>query len=338
MQDPAENKTPPNFPDTLGSNPSANPTNATVVESNNAASAVVNGVNQVNSNVSGSGGTSYFKKHLVPIIGVFIAMIGVGVGVFSVADRSGKKPEISVASTNSTDPHLREITSRGTLRIGTDATYPPMEFLDNKENLVGYDIDLGDRIADKLNLTAEFVNIKWDDLFTSLEEGKIDMIISSITITDERKAKYDFSSEYLNAGQVIIIRKDNTVITSTADLRGKKIAVQKETTNETEALKYTENDMVLRYDDFIGATNALIDGKADAIFSDLTNAKGIVNENPTLKIASEPFTQEFYGIVLRKGDTKLLSNLNDSLEILRQQGVLVYLKQKWLEQPTATNE
>ena len=114
-------------------------------------------------------------------------------------------------------------------------------------------------------------------------------------------------------------------------MKGKKIAVQEGTTNEQQAHNYTDALMVLAFPDFIQATDALISGKADAIFSDLTSAKGIISAHPELKIASEPFTSEYYGIVFRKDETDLVEKVNQALNSLRQQGVLVYLKQKWLE-------
>lgn len=291
----------------------------------------INEVNPSNSNTTGNRSLSYFKNSLVPIIGVFVALIGIAVGSLLVTQKTGQQLEKSIASTPPTSPHLTEMASRGTIRIGTDATYPPMEYLDKNNNLVGYDIDLGEKIAEKLNLKAEFVNISWDGLFSALDEGKVDMVLSSITITEDRKIKYDFSEPYLDAGQVIITGNSNTTITTTADLLNLKVGVQKMTTNETEALKYTANEMVIRFDSFLEATNALKDGTVDAIITDLPNAKDTVNNNPELKIASEPFTQELYGIEFRKDDQAVVSTVNTALETLRQQGVLDFLKSKWLE-------
>ncbi|HLD11825.1 MAG TPA: transporter substrate-binding domain-containing protein, partial [Patescibacteria group bacterium] len=94
---------------------------------------------------------------------------------------------------------------------------------------------------------------------------------------------------------------------------------------------YTDTDLVLLYENFDDATDALLTGKADAIFTDLTNAKGTVDEHKDLKIASDPFTSEFYGVVFRKGETDLVQRVNEVLNLLRQRGVEVFLKQKWLE-------
>lgn len=216
------------------------------------------------------------------------------------------------------------------ITIGTDATFQPMEYTASGGALMGYDIDLGRKIGEELGATVEFKNIPWDDLFKALDNKQVDMIISAVTITDERQQTYDFSESYLNAGQVIITRKTDTTISSAVDLQGKRIAVQEGTTNETEALKLTSDSLVIRYPDFELATQALVDGKADAILSDLPGAKGIITENPTLKIASDPLTNEYYGIVFRKGDPNV-AKINEILSSFRIQGVLTDLKQKWLD-------
>lgn len=216
------------------------------------------------------------------------------------------------------------------LIIGTDATFQPMEYTASGGALIGYDIDLGNRIADELKTKVEYKNIPWDDLFKALDNKQIDMIMSAVTITDERKRTYDFSDNYLNAGQVIITRKDNLIINSADSLKGKRIAVQQGTTNEVEALKFTTPALVIRYSDFVQATKALVDGNADAILSDLPGAKGIVIANPTLKIASDPLTNEYYGIVFRKNNPNL-EKVNQTLSSIRAKGILTDLKQKWLD-------
>ena len=215
------------------------------------------------------------------------------------------------------------------LIAGTDPTLQPMEYTEDSK-LLGYDIDLANLIAKELGIEIEFKNIIFDNIFTALDQQQIDMIISAVTITPERQQKYDFSEQYLNAGQVIITKKDDASIKSTADLKGKKIATQKGTTNEESAIKYTADNLVIRYPDFEQATKALVDGKADALFTDLPSAKGITVANPTLKIASDPFTNEYYGIVFRKGDP-VVKQINQALESIRVKGFLTDLKQKWLD-------
>jgi len=276
-------------------------------------------------------------SHPAIFFSLFLLLVVLGTVGYIFLSPQGREPTEEKES----HPHVDRILASGKIVIGTDATYAPMEFTDDTTGeLKGYDIDLGNKIAEELGVDAEFKNIPWSELgmdppitstTSALLRNEVDVVISSVTITDERKQTYDFSQPYINAGQVIVTKKDNSSISSTADLKGKKIAVQKGTTNEEQALIYTDSDLVLLYENFNDATEALLTGKADAIFTDLTNAKGAIDEYKDLKIASDPFTSEFYGVVFRKGETDLVQSVNEVLNLLRQRGVEVFLKQKWLE-------
>lgn len=277
--------------------------------------------------------TANAKKSFSPLLIIAILIvIFLGGLLLSLTFFKGELQKSELKKTTEGPPStLRSIKESGKLVIGTDATFSPMEYKDNAGKIVGYDIDLGNNIAQGLGVKAEFKNIPWDNLFNALIQHKIDVIISSVTITDERKLKYGFSDPYLNAGQVIITARTRTDIKEPSNLAGKKIGVQKGTTNEQAAKKYTSDDLVIRFDDFESATKSLVAGKLDAILSDLPGAKGIISANPVLKIASDPFTNEYYGMVLRKEDTELLKQVNQALSVLRTKGILTDLKQKWLD-------
>ncbi len=267
------------------------------------------------------------RRSMKPLL-LILAVIFLGGILFSLwYFTQNKKPSASI-------PNNPQVTTAVTkplkLVIGTDPTLPPMEYTENG-TLVGYDIDFANFIAKEMGAEVEFKNIGFDDLFPAVEEKKIDMIISAVTITDERKLKYGFSDPYLNAGQVIIIKKTNTDITLPATLSGKKVGVQQGTTNETEALKYTVEKNVVRFKDFEAATKALETGTVDAIMTDLPNARGIVGENRDFKIAGDPFTFEYYGIVMAKDNATLKTQVNEALSSLQRKGILEDLKQKWFE-------
>jgi len=225
-------------------------------------------------------------------------------------------------------PTIGESSSQ-TLIVGTDPTLPPMEFIQNGK-FVGYDIDLANLLAKQMGVHIVFKNVIFDNIFSALQQNQIDMIISAVTITPERQQKYGFSEQYLNAGQVIITQKTNNTIKLPSDLKGKRIGVQAGTTNEAQALKYTTSNLVIKYPTFVQATQALVSGQVDAIFDDLPSSQGIVAANPTLKIASDPFTNEYYGIVFRKGDPHI-KLVNQALDSLRVRGYLNELKHKWLD-------
>ena len=217
-----------------------------------------------------------------------------------------------------------------TLIVGTDATAPPMEYMNKEGAIIGYDIDLGYLIANELGYKVTFKNIPWSQIFQDLKDKKIDMIISSATITEERKKEFIFSDAYINAGQVIVSRKDKPIRT-VDELDGKKIAVQKNTTNEKEALKLTKKNLVLSFDEFINAAKSVSTGQADALISDLTLAKGFIDQYENLKITSDPFTNEYYGIIIHQDNTELREQVNKVLATLKIKGVLTNLKQRWLE-------
>lgn len=215
------------------------------------------------------------------------------------------------------------------LTIGIDPTFQPMEYKNEKGEIVGYDADLGREIAHEMAVDVVFKTISWDDIFTALEHKDIDIIISSVSITDERKQKYGFSEPYLNAGQVILTRKATATITKPTDLAGKKVGAQVSTTSIQEAQKYGAT--TVSYPDPNAAIQDLISGKIDAVIADLPAAKGYTDTDPTIKIASDPFTSEYYGIVVRKNDTELQKHIDQIIIDLQQKGVLADLKEKWLE-------
>lgn len=214
------------------------------------------------------------------------------------------------------------------LVVGTDATYPPLESLASAGKIVGFDIDLVQAIADQLKTKVEFKNVGFDDIFKELEEGKIDMIVSSVTITPERSAKYLFSSPYFNAGQVIVALKDSK-IKGAADLKGKKVGAQSETTSLTEAQKLTEATNAKGYANYDLAVADLVDKKIEAIVIDLPAGVGLTTANTDLVIVGEPFTQEFYGMVMRKGDESVVSKVNEAIATFKQSGKLLEIRKKW---------
>jgi polar amino acid transport system substrate-binding protein len=260
------------------------------------------------------------KKCLILII--FLAIIAILVFCLSISKPS-KKEMIG-------DPVLRKIKTQGKVVVGTDATYPPMEAIDENGNFYGLDIDIAKEIASDLGVGIEFKNIPWETLisFEPLFKNEVDMLISSITITPERAQKVAFSDPYFNAGQVIITTVENLEkIKNGKDLAGKKVGTQKNTTCEQVARNYTE--LVITYDDFIQAKKALLEGEIDAIVSDGSGALGLVANEPRLRIVGEPLTQEFYGIAVKKEATGLLNEINKTIRRLKTQGVLENLIQKW---------
>lgn len=228
-----------------------------------------------------------------------------------------------------TDPTLLRIQEAGKIVVGAEATYPPMESINENGEMVGFDMDLAKKIAADLGVSVEFINIPWDDIFTSLNESKVDMLLSSVTILPERTKDMAFSDPYFNAGQVIIVTEENQDIKTPADLKGKKVGLQKGTTSEFEILNYVDETSIVDYNNYAPAPDDLKAGKIDAIVIDYPAGLGILQSQTGVKMVGDPFTQEFYGVAVRKTDQVLLTEINKTIRDLKQSGQFKELEQKW---------
>lgn len=217
------------------------------------------------------------------------------------------------------------------IRVATDATWPPFENVDDQsQQIVGFDIDLMNAIAEKEGLEVEYVNVAWDSLLAGMAQCQYDAAISAMTITEERKKNFAFTDPYFSAGQVVTVAADNEDIKSKDDLAGKVVGVQLGTTGDIEAQKI-EGATVKNYDDVGLAFQDLLNGQIDAVIADNPLALGYVGKNPDkLKTVGDVFTDEYYGIAVCKTNTDLLAKLNDGLAKVKAEGLIDELTQKWL--------
>lgn len=223
-----------------------------------------------------------------------------------------------------------ETTSSKTYRVATDATWPPFEYVNDQKQIEGFDIDLFNAIAAKENFKIEFVNVGFDPLLAGMAQGTYDAAISSITITADRGKDMLFSDPYYAAGQIVVVRKDNTAIAGKDTLTG-KVGAQIGTTGAMEVEKIS-GATLKTYDDVGLAFQDLINGQIDAVVSDNWLALGYVAKNTTtLKTAGTMFTSENYGIAVAKANTDLLSKINSGLAKVKAEGLIEQLSKKWIE-------
>jgi len=218
-----------------------------------------------------------------------------------------------------------------TVRVGTNAEYQPFEFVDEEGKIVGFDVDLLNAVAERAGLQLEWINTKWDGIFVALANGEFDVVISAVTITDERKQTVDFSDPYFNAGQAMAVRADNTSITGPDSLaEGVKVGVQLGTTGDIWLTENTTAD-VQRFDENPLAIQALASGDVDAVVADSPTLADILRQNPelNLKIVGEPFTEELYGIAIRKGQDDLVARINAALAEIRADGTYDAIYNTW---------
>ncbi len=214
--------------------------------------------------------------------------------------------------------------------IATDATWPPFEYVNDQNQIVGFDIDLMNAIAKSAGIEIEYQNVAFDPLLAGMAQGTYDAAISSITITDDRSKSMLFSNPYYVAGQMIVTKKNNTSITNADSLQGKALGAQLGTTGETLA-NGVKGATVKTYNQIGLAVQDLLNGQIDAVICDTPIANSYVNKNATsLKIVGDALTTENYGIAVAKGKTELLEKINQGLAAVKAAGTIDTLVTKWL--------
>ena len=216
--------------------------------------------------------------------------------------------------------------------VATDATWPPMEMVDENKNIVGFDIDYLTAVAKEAGFTPVFKNTAWDGIFAGLAAGRYDMIASSVTITDERKKQYDFSDPYVNVGQILVVPKTEKA-KSLAGLKGKKVGAQIGTTGSFE-IKKVEGVELKTYDEIGLAFEDMAAGRISGVVCDEPTAAHYALQRKEYKakfsIVGEPFTQESYGFVVQKGNKELVGLLNQGIKAVKAKGIDEKLRKKWL--------
>jgi polar amino acid transport system substrate-binding protein len=221
--------------------------------------------------------------------------------------------------------------------IATDATFPPMESIDESKNIVGFDVDLMNAAAKAGGFTVEFKNTAWGGIFAGLENGEYDAIMSSVTINDERRAKYDFSMPYINAGQILVVRAETAGVTTLADLKGKKVGAQIGTTGAFAIDKVKDANKIdeKTYDQIGLAFEDLVNGRIEGVVVDTPVAGEYVSQDANykgkLKIVGSQMTEEYYGVVVKKGNNKVLDVVNAGLKKVLDAGNNKAIEDKWLK-------
>jgi len=220
------------------------------------------------------------------------------------------------------------------IKVATDATWPPMEMVDANKQIVGYDIDFLNAVAKEAGLTVEFKNTAWDGIFAGLDSGQYDAIISSVTITDERKAKYDFTDAYTSIGQILVVPKTDKTTKAIADLKGKKVGSQIGTTGTMEVKKVAGVESKT-YDEVGLAFEDMAAGRIAGVVCDEPVAAHFALQKKEykekFKIVGKSFTKEGYGIVVKKGNKELVAQLNKGIAAVKKKKLDVKIHEKWVK-------
>lgn len=216
--------------------------------------------------------------------------------------------------------NLDQIKAAGVIKIGTEGTYAPFTFHNADNKLVGFDVEIGQAVADKLGVKAEFVEGKWDGLIAGLDANRYDAVINQVGITEARKQKYDFSDPYIVSKAVLIVKDGNEEIKSFDDLKGKTSA-QSLSSNFGKIAEAAGAELV-GTDGFDQSIQLVLTGRADATINDSLSFLDFKKQKPDapMKIAAEKEEADASGIIVRKGDPELVAAINKALADIKADG------------------
>lgn len=216
-----------------------------------------------------------------------------------------------------------------TLTMGTNAAFPPYEFVDDNGKIVGIDAEIAAAIAEKLDMELEIKDMDFDSLITACAGGSVDVVLAGLTVTDERKESVNFSDTYATGVQVIIV-KEGSAIASVDDLEGKMIGVQAGTTGDIYCTDEFGQDKVKQYNNGALAVAALNNDQIDCVIIDNEPAKSFVAANTSLKILDTEYAVEDYAIAVAKENTELLDKINDAMAELKADGTIDKIVNKYI--------
>ncbi|MEA3536455.1 amino acid ABC transporter substrate-binding protein [Rhizobium sp. CC-YZS058] len=228
--------------------------------------------------------------------------------------------------------NLDAIKSAGTIRIGTEGTYSPFTFHNSSNELVGFDVEIGRAVAEKLGVKAEFIEGKWDGLIAGLDAKRYDVVINQVGITEARKQKYAFSEPYIASKAVLIVREGNEDIKSFEDLKGKKSA-QSLTSNFGKLAEAAGAELV-GTDGFDQSIQLVLTRRADATINDSLSFLDFKKQQPQapVTVVAEKPDADYSGIILRKGDEDLVAAINKALADIKADGTYKTISDKYFGQ------
>lgn len=224
-------------------------------------------------------------------------------------------------------------------KVGMEGTYAPYTYHDDDGTLTGFEVDVAKAIAQKIGYEVEFVETEWDSMFAALDNQNFDVIMNQVTMTDERKEKYDFSTPYIYTKPVLIVSSDNDDIHAFEDIAGKK-AAEGLTSNFSDLARGYGAEIVGQ-DKFALAMELVLSGEADASINDeLTYAywKTQKGGEESTKIVAESDDVSYSGIVMNKGNDELLKLINDALAQLQEDGTMEQISVKYFGKDITKNK
>ena len=258
-----------------------------------------------------------------------LAACGGSASTETVSSEAASSEAVSTEEAASADAAALTTVNAGKLTMSTNAAFPPYEMTTDTGDFEGIDIEVAGAIAKKLGLELQVDDMDFDAALLAAQNGKSDMVMAGVTVTDERLKVMDFSDTYAEGIQSIIVPEDSDIATAD-DLSGKTIGTQRGTTGYLYCTDDFGEGNVIAYDNGLTAVQALNNGQVDAVVIDNAPAQEFVAANPGLKILDTAYAQEDYAIGVAKGNTQLLDAINGALEELQDDGTLQAIVDKYI--------
>ena len=217
--------------------------------------------------------------------------------------------------------------------VATDPTWPPMEYLDEKKNVIGFSADYIRAVGKEAGIEVDVRNVAWDGIFAGVAAGNYDIVASSVTITPERQKQFSFTDPYYEVHQALVVPA-NAPVKQLADLKGKKVGGQIGTTGIFVMQNAKTGAEIREYEDVGLAIQDMVNGRIDAVMCDDPVAKYYANKNKDfaqkVKIALITPEAEYYGFTLKKGSDELVKQLNAGIKAVKEKGIEKQLQLKWM--------
>ncbi|MBR2122006.1 MAG: transporter substrate-binding domain-containing protein [Lachnospiraceae bacterium] len=250
--------------------------------------------------------------------------------VTEAAEAGGETAAEAAEAVEEVDDQLAAILNAGKFVVGIEGTYPPFTYHDENGDLAGYDVEVAQKIAEKLGVEAEFVEAAWDSLLIGVDTGRFDTVINQVSITPERQEKYDFSDPYYFNARTVIVRGDDDRIKSEEDLKGMKVATN--LTNAYIGWLEERGAEIVGVDTSGESAEMLLSGRVDFTNFSQVVLNDYLKEHPDadLRVAFViPNSEAQVGVPIRKGEERLLAKVNEILQELRDEGTLQELSIKY---------
>jgi glutamate transport system substrate-binding protein len=226
---------------------------------------------------------------------------------------------------------LGDIQEKGQIDIGVKYDVPPFGFKNPQTDKVeGFDVDLGQAVADRLGVKPNFIEAISDNRIPFLQDGTADLILSTMTINEERVGQIDFSDPYFIAKGRILTKKDNSEITGVDSLAGKRVCTALGSTYEATLKKQAPKADLRLVDSYSECLELLQNGSVDAISTDDVILTGMIIQDDSLHLVGEELTQEPYGAGIKKGATELTDFVNETFEEYKSDGRYDASFEKWI--------